>query len=101
MPFARRRREGGELRHAFCLRANQSVPNRRLDRTSLAREIFSEETKSDQREPGGIRCQLFRHARRLCAAVSISPCEDDGEEATERMIAEFVAVEAGVPTAIG
>src|SRR5207247_2762129 len=53
LPSARRRSESSELRYALRLRANQSVPNRRLDRTSLAREIFSDETKSDQREPGG------------------------------------------------
>jgi 3-methyladenine DNA glycosylase/8-oxoguanine DNA glycosylase len=67
----------------------------------LREKYFPKETKSDQREPSRIRCQLFRWARRLCAAVFISSCEDDGEESTESMIAEFVVVEAGVPPAIG
>src|SRR5205807_3953196 len=41
---SRRRDESGELRHALRLRANRRVPNRCLDRTSLARKLFCRRT---------------------------------------------------------
>src|SRR5207248_2873941 len=76
---SRRRDESGELRHALRLRANRRVPNRCLDRTSLARKLFCPRTKSHPQDNGGIRCELFRRTRWLRAAISVSSCENDRE----------------------
>ena len=81
--IAGRRRESSQLRYAFCLRAAWRVPDRRLDRTRFEGEIFSAEKKSDAATIARTFRIVFRPARRIRAAISVSSrAQNIAEKAT-------------------
>ena len=85
LPTARRRRKGGELRHALWLRTPARVPDRCLDRAGSARKfIFRERGSSTANgcanlptllgEHGGYAQQyLFHHARTRKHPLRLKP----------------------------
>src|SRR3954470_5258906 len=73
MRIARGGRESGKLRDAFRVRTAPGLSGRRLDRARVAATIFPAETKGNGATAPRILRQLFRRARRLRPAVSLSP----------------------------